>query len=392
MTTILCLYSILILAVDNQVFPSVLTRIGQNSIEQGIILSSFFLLLPFSSAFAGLAADRMGKKTILLAGSFFLVLPFALSAGVERLWVRAFVLLLFGIGAGSVEGQASALLTDIHPGRERSIINLSQVFYSLGAAFGPLAISFALGKFPGLTLSRLQYSIAAVSVSVMAGFLLLKEGVRHKTVPVTGGFRTVLGERQGRLLLVAMFFYVAAEMGTAGWLAKYTEVYLLIPSALSPLSLTLFWAGLGLSRALVSFFFRNVRDTHLLTAALLLSIFSRLAAFTLNQKTVCMTLFFFIGFGMGTVWPTLVAIIGRRYRNSSGSAVGLINASGGIAVPIMHQVIGILSRENLFGLRYTMLGLGIFSLMNLFIVNRIVEEVSFMPIRDDENSVFGKGL
>ncbi len=371
MTTPLCLYSILILAVNAQVFPSVLTRIGQSSIEQGLILSSFFLLLPFSSAFAGLAADRMGKKTVLIAGSFFLILPFAVSAGVERLWVRALAVLFFGIGAGAVEGQASALLTDIHPGRERSIVNLSQVFYSIGAAFGPLAISFALRAFPGLTLSKLLYTVAAVTVSVTAGFLLLKEGARHETVPVSGGFKTVLGDRQGRLLLTAMFFYVAAEGGTAGWLAKYAEVYLSVSSALSPLSLTLFWSGLGLSRVLVTFFFRNMHDTQLLTAALVLTVFSRAAAFVLNQKTVSMTLFFFIGFGMGTVWPTLVAIIGRRYRESSGSAVGLITAAGGIAVPIMHQVIGILSREDLFGLRYTMLGLGIFSLMNLFVVNRI---------------------
>ncbi len=374
MTTILCLYSILILAVDDQVFPSVLTRIGQTSIEQGVILSSFFLLLPFSSAFAGLAADRLGKRTVLIAGSFFLILPFAVSAGIERLWVRAFAMLFFGIGAGAVEGQASALLTDIHPGRERSIINLSQVFYSLGAAFGPLVISFTLREFPGLALSKLLYTVAAITISVMAGFLLLKEGARHETVPVSGGFRMVLGERQGRLLLTAMFLYVAAEMGTAGWLAKYAEVYLSVPAALSPLSLTLFWTGLGLSRILVTFFFKKVHDTQLLTAALLLSLFSRAAAFTLNQKTISMTLFFFIGFGMGTVWPTLVAVIGRRYRESSGSAVGLIAAAGGIAVPIIHQVIGVLSRDDLFGLRYTMLGLGIFSLMNLFIINRIARE------------------
>lgn len=371
MSTVLCLYAILILAVDAQVFPSVLTRVGENSIEQGLILSAFFLLLPFSSAFAGLAADRVGKKLILIAGSFFLVLPFIISAGVEQLWVRACAVLSFGIGAGAVEGQASALLTDIHPGKERSVVNLSQVFYSLGAAFGPLAISLMLREFPKLTLSTLLYSVSVMTVSVTGGFMFLKEGVRHTTTPVTGGFKTVLGDNQGRLLLMAMFFYVASEMGTAGWLAKYTEVHLLVPSSLSPLSLTLFWSGLGLSRVLVTFFFKKVRDTHLLTTALFFSFISRCAAFTVNEKTFTMTLFFFIGFGMGTVWPTLVAVIGRKFRESSGSAVGLITAAGGIAVPIMHQVIGILSREELLGLRYTLFGLGIFSILNILIVHRI---------------------
>ena len=74
---------------------------------------------------------------------------------------------------------------------------------------------------------------------------------------------------------------------------------------------------------------------------------------------------------IGTVWPTFVAMIGRMFKQSSGAAIGLIIAVGGLAVPIMHQIIGVLSREEMFGLRYTLLGLGIFTLGNMFVVRRI---------------------
>jgi len=62
---------------------------------------------------------------------------------------------------------------------------------------------------------------------------------------------------------------------------------------------------------------------------------------------------------------------GARYRESSGSAVGLTVASGAAAVPIIHQLIGWLSQDHLLGLRFTLSGLGIFTFLNLFIVNRI---------------------
>jgi hypothetical protein len=86
---------------------------------------------------------------------------------------------------------------------------------------------------------------------------------------------------------------------------------------------------------------------------------------------------------MGAVWPTFVAMIGRRFKQNSGSAIGLIVGTGGFAVPVMHQTIGLLSREQVLGLRYTLLGLGILTLSNLILVFFIER----LENRGDRNSV-----
>jgi fucose permease len=369
--TPLCLYAILIIAVDAQVFPSVLTRVGSTSMQQGALLSAFFLLFPVSSIISGAVADRIGKRAVLLVGTSFLAVPFAVSAAVDQLLVRVAAVLLYGVGMGIVESQASALLTDLHPGRERSIVNLSQMFFSVGAAGGPFLISLVLRLRPGISLSSIFWTVAAVTLTLPAGFLLLRGAASPPSLRVSGGFRQVFGDPLGRFILPAMFCYSASEMGTAGWLAKYAEVHLLLPASAAPLAITLFWAGLGLSRATAGFFFHSLQDRHLLIAALLLTLFSRIGAFLINQPLITMLLIFFIGVGMGTVWPTFVAMIGARYNHSSGSAVGLIVAAGGFAVPIMHQVIGLLSRESVLGLRSTLLLLGLFTLINLMLVWRM---------------------
>ncbi len=223
MTSFLCLYSIFVLALCDQVFPSILTSIGKTTFQQGLLLSSLSLLLPFSSAFAGLAADRMGKKAILTIGALFLAIPFAISALVGNIWIQIGAVVLFGVGMGSVEGQASALLTDIHPGKERSILNLSQVFFCFGAAGGPFLISLAFRFIPDLGLPTLLLASAAVASSVVLGFLVLKDnGHPHGAVPPSG-FKRVLLDKTGRLLLVSMFLYVTVERGIAGWIVKYME-------------------------------------------------------------------------------------------------------------------------------------------------------------------------
>ena len=369
-STLLCLYATFVFAVDAQVYPSVLTRIVGSPVQQGLLLSSLFLFFPLSSILSGLISDRIGKKAVLITAGLFLVTPFAISAWVEPFWIRALAILLFGFGFGALESQSSAFLADTHPGRERSIINIAQLFFSIGAAGGPFLIALAFRLNPFLRLQTLLWAVAAGTLTLVFGFFFLRDG-KTRATREKGGFRQVLADPIGRLLLVAMFLYIATEMGTAGWLPKYAEVHLSLSSGAAPLSLTLFWAGLGFSRALVGFLFHNIRDTHLLKIVLCFTLLARIVAFMLNQSVASMILFFFIGAGMGAVWPTFVAMIGRRFRQTSGSAVGLIVAIGGFAVPIMHQIIGVLSREQILGLRYTLLGLGIFTLSNIFVVWRI---------------------
>jgi FHS family glucose/mannose:H+ symporter-like MFS transporter len=369
-TSFLCLYSIFVLALCDQVFPSILTSIGKTTYQQGLFLSSLFLLLPFSYAFAGLAADRMGKKAILTIGALFLAIPFAIASQVGNVWIQIASVVLFGVGMGSVEGQASALLSDTHPGKERSILNLSQVFFCFGAAGGPFLISLAFRLIPDLGVPTLLMAAAAVAFSVVLGFFTLKDSHRpYGAVPLSG-FKRVLLDKVGRLLLVSMFLYVTVERGIAGWIVKYMEEQFFFEKTAAPFSLTTFWGGMAVSRVIVWLFLPRLRDTHLLGVALLLTLIFQVFIFAVADPSTVLFFLFLFGFGMGTVWPTIIGMVGARFRKSSGSAVGLVAASGAAAVPVIHQVIGILSQERFFGLRASLSGLTLVTALNVFIVYR----------------------
>ena len=381
MITALGLGAILVIALSAQVFPSFLTRIGGSAAEQGLLLFSMFILYPVSSVAAGVAADRVGKRTVLAAGLASVAVPFALSAAVPDIRVRTLAVLLFGLGEGAVESQASALLSDLSPERERSILNWSQVVFSAGAAGGPFLLALLFSLRTGATLAAVLWACAALCAALAAAFLLAARAESGRLLPVGGpkdgapsGLAAFSGLRQagpGLVVLAgALFLYVAAEMGTASWLAKYGEVHLGFAPALAPVCLTAFWGGLSASRILAGSLSARVPDSPLLFGSLAVSLAGQVFSFTVRQPAAALVGFAVTGIGMGAVWPTLVAIAGRRYRQASGTAIGALTASGGVAVAVIQLAIGWLSAPQRLGLRATLLALSAFTAANFLVVRR----------------------
>jgi fucose permease len=388
MFTLLGLGAILVIALSAQVFPSFLTRIGGSAAEQGLLLFSMFILYPASSVTAGIVADRVGKRAVLAAGLAAVAVPFALSAAVPDLRVRTLAVLLFGLGEGAVESQASALLSDLSPERERSMLNWSQVVFSAGAAGGPFLLALLFSLPTGATLAAVLWTCAALCAALAAAFLLAARAQGGRGLPagreemggpaLPDGLRLpglrLAGLRQAGpglgVLAAALFLYVAAEMGTASWLAKYGEIHLGLAPALAPVCLTAFWGGLSASRILAGSLSARVPDSLLLYGSLALTLAGQVFSFTVRNPAAALAGFALTGMGMGAVWPTLVAIAGRRYRRASGTAIGALTASGGLAVAVIQLAIGWLSAPRLLGLRTTLLALSAFTAANFLVVGR----------------------
>jgi fucose permease len=382
--TALCLAATLATALCAQVFPSFLTRIGSSAGEQGLLLFSMFLLYPVSSLAAGIAADRVGKRAVLAAGLAAVAAPFALFAVVPDIRARTLAVLLFGLGEGAVESQTTALLSDLSPERERSVLNWSQLLFSAGAAGGPFLLALLFALRTGATLAAVLWACAALCAALAAGFFLsrvpvtaegkrppafAKRGALAPSLRLPGKYAT-LREPGLAVLAVALFLYVAAEMGTASWLAKYGELHLGLSQELAPICISVFWAGLSVSRILAASLSARVPDGLLLYGSLALSLAGQVFSFTVRQPAAALAGIAVTGIGMGAVWPTLVAMAGRRYRQASGTAIGALVASGGVAVALIQLAVGWLSAPQRLGLRATLLGLAAFSAANFLVVRR----------------------
>jgi fucose permease len=367
----LCFTAILLLAVSGQVFPSFLTRLGGDSIQQGMLLSALFFFFPAASVTSGIVADRIGKARVVTVGVLLIAMPLGLIAVFQDVWARTVTLLLFGLGGGIIESQSSALLTDISPDRERSIMNLSQVLFSIGAATGPFLLVLIYSATERLPISAVFLFLAGLNVLLAGGFFLAGKPalppVHHEAL----GLRKLLSNRILLAMALCIFLYVAAEMGTAAWLAKYGEVHLGLSRELAPVCITIFWGSLGLSRAVVGALTHRISDRTVLILAVVLSIAAQLFAFSVGNTAASMVGIGILGFGMGCVWPTLVALAGKRFKGDSGSAVGIMVAAGALSIPLVQMAVGFSSRPDILGLKNTLLGLSVLTALNLLLILRI---------------------
>ena len=372
-TLIISYLAILVLSVNSQIFPSVLSQINATSLEQGILLSFLFILFPFTSAAVGRLADRVGKRLILAAGSLFLGIPFLISAFVGNFWIRTFSVMLFGIGMGTVEGQTSALLSDSFPGKERSVMNISQTFFSVGAAGGPFLIVIVYRFFPSANLFKIFLTAGLLGIFLAFGFLFLKTERSVSPSEKNINIHDLLTDKLWRLLAVSLFIYVASEMGTVSWLAKYGTDFLGLSVKTGPVCIALFWAGLGISRFLVGSAFHGINSRYILIFSFSVTLVFQVLAFSTLKLWVVLPAVLFIGIGMGPVWPTIVSVAGSRYSGSNGFAVGVLIAMGGFAVSAIQPLIGLLSRTEILGLRLTLFSLSLLTVYNL---------ISFSFIKD----------
>jgi len=131
-----------------------------------------------------------------------------------------------------------------------------------------------------------------------------------------------------RLLCLTIFLYVAAEIGTASWLARYGVEYLSMSLKTAPLLITFFWIGLGITRLIVGVVPIKISDFKLVTICFISAFTFQLLSFIFLNKYAVFISITLLGASLGTVWPTLVSIAGRFFKDKSGSAVGIMVAAG----------------------------------------------------------------
>jgi len=369
MLTTICLLAILFLAVNGQIFPALLNQLGGTSLQQGLLMSALFLLFPLSSVLSGYLADRSSKQLLIALGMMAITLAFVLSALFDSIRDRTLSVSLIGIGGGTVESQTSALLTDSNPKRERKIMNLSQTFFSIGAAGGPFLITLVYHIKSDLSLKAILWGATGAPALLTLAFLFLRKRKGSvETLPPSQIFN-MLRVKGFWVLIALIFLYVAAEMGTAGWLAKYGVLHLGLDERLAPICMTVFWAGLGVSRGVLGLMHWRISDRQLLSLSLLFTFVLQVLSFLLQNVIFSLIGIGLIGFGMGVVWPTLVAMAGARFRKSSGTAVGILIAAGGLGIPLVQPLVGLLSNPAILGLRFTLLSLSTLTLMELLILH-----------------------
>ena len=315
-----------------------------NNVMMGVLVTSQFLAITIGPLFFGWAADRYGKKTILLISLPLFSIGCFSAAFSGTVFIFICSVFISGMGYGVSECICSSALSDSFPGKESKYLNIMQCGFCLGAVLSPQIFSRLIDA--GLVSWR------AVFLSAGGGFVLIYPLLcfSHCRKPLTQETGLEHAEKQGLrivspllfILLAGMLAYVAIETGV-GFFADAVYVTEYSNTTMGAYAISGFWLAMTVSRfvfALVKMKMQNMILLGFSATVILL-----LLLLLLRNEWVLIGIFVLLGVSLGPIWPMIVGIGASSFREKSATVVSVLYASGGFGGVIIPVLIGWVSER-----------------------------------------------
>lgn len=162
------------------VLPSLRPVFGVNDAQIGLLITAYTFPGIFITPFIGLAADRLGRKTVLVPLLFLFGLAGAGIAFTSNFTIVVVLRLFQGIGATALVTLAVTLIGDLYDGGQRAAL--------IGFNGSLLATGAALYPFIGGALASIRWNVPFLffAVSIPVGLLALFALEEPRSTPNSG--------------------------------------------------------------------------------------------------------------------------------------------------------------------------------------------------------------
>ena len=352
--------------ISGVLLPSQMASYGVDRATIGITFFASSAGFVLASVSTGALIHRAGIRIALTAGGGAFVLAGLYLA--SRPPFAAFVLaqLVAGYGTGVLESALNVYIAGL-PGAT-TLLNRLHAFFGVGALIGPPLAAWILG-FASWTVVWLVVSVACVPL--VAGFLLAFPGPersapgargtpaghaapdgpgptpRRRRAP-RGLLHTALRDRGVQLGAAMLFVYVGVELGVGNWGFSYLVQARALPASVAGYTISGFWLGLTLGRFLISpISARAGATTAAMIYACLAGVSTAIALAWLSPAAaVACVAFGLLGFFLGPVFPTTMAIVPRLTQpRLVPTAIGVMNAGAVIGGSVLPWLAGTLAQN-----------------------------------------------
>jgi fucose permease len=306
----------------------------------GFIIALHFVGVTVLPLITGEIGDRFGKKTVIMMGFIFFLAGLVVIIFAQTIVLLAVGVLFVGAGFGIIEALFTAMLVDtnIEPGKP---IFISQTFFCLGTVLGPF-ISLLFNNVLNLPW-KTNYIFILVLILILFIIFIFK-GVNFKrNEPINKKTFITFQLIKKRLIIlfaVSLLLYVGVEEGIAFWI---NDLFKQVQTAsyMGLFAISVYWGGMAVGRLVCSKINNYMRQTVL--AGLLAAMVIGVVAIAFSSEAVRTVCFFFLGFGLSSVWPAIVSETNNRFPQYSGTVSGImlfVSGVGGMMIPLLMGIIG----------------------------------------------------
>jgi MFS family permease len=341
------------------VFPLLKQEMGLNDIQLGVVGASFMWVYALAGPFAGLAGDRVARKTLVLGGLIFWSLITIATALSQTYWHLVLFRALEGLGESFYFPAALSMVSDYHGRSTRSramAIHQSSVY--AGTIAGG-AVAGYLGQHAGWRSSFYLFGALGTLLGVVL-MLFLKEPARgqsegdeptgHGSIRLGHGLRaTLAGIFSSRMVPILILVFLGANFVASiflTWMPSFLFRKFNMSLSMAGLSGTAYLQiasvlGVMSGGVLADRLVKRHRGGRMITQGIGLLCGVPFIFLTGWTQSVPVLVLAMMGFGYfkglydANIWASLYDVVRPAYR---ASALGLMNSIawlGGGAAPIV---------------------------------------------------------
>ncbi len=345
---------------------------GQTDAGFGVLYLGAALLFGTGAFLSGALAGRLGRRVILPAAAIALSVGLA-TQGLAPAWPVLLVgAALAGGGSGALDAGVNSVIMDLSVAGRGDALSRLHLFYSVGALTAPLVLGLLVAAGIDWRIPMLATGVATLGLVVPLR-LVGSVPPRARVAPAAVGGADPAADAAGEdapgptrppavvvppslrvplaALAIAIACYVASEAGVSSWLVAFLADE---PLTTATLALSLFWIGLALGRLTAGRLGRHIPPVRYAVASTFLGGAAIAGAVVGPTGAIQIALFAVAGFGLGPVYPMIMAVAGSYYPHRAAAVSGLLTTAGVAGSVIYPPLMGFTSAS--LGLAAGMLG------------------------------------
>jgi fucose permease len=288
----------------------------------------------------GPVLDRIGRKPVLVAGALLIALSVIGIALAPTYVVLVVVIFILGLGAGCNNIGGSTLITDLYPENPGRAMNLITSTFGAGAIGIPLLGSLLIEPLGFLGYVAILAVVAVLPFFVFVGsrFPESKQGDKFLIADIV----KVIVNPLVLFIGAVLFFYVALEISTAGWLKDYFIAKFEMTDRTSGFVLTGFSVMLMLGRIAAGFVLEKMKGMYLIVWCSVLAVTGLVLMILSNDLVVAIAGVMITGLAYAPVFPTSLGTVGDNFSSYIATIMGTVTTLGFLGAILLPFIIGLL--------------------------------------------------
>jgi MFS transporter, FHS family, glucose/mannose:H+ symporter len=330
--------------------------------EMGYSFSSYFVGFIAGSLISSFFVRKSNRRFYLIFFNSLISVSVFFLTFMFNFYLTLVLFLFIGISGGFIESQVSFLMIELNRKSEGLFMNLSQVFFGIGAFAGPFLFiltlkagidwKYAFAISAGICLINLLY-LLFIDITAIERDAHNKSQAEIKKTAGKVNLRLTEDTSSGKVIfllsMLVIFFYVSAESGISIWVPAFLRINKSFSEILSGEILSFFWLATVIGRVLIGFLSKKISILNILIFEGLASILFVILGIYLKNKGIVILSFVLSGLFLSGIWPLIVTYSGLKHPRSENFTVSFIVLAGGVGGLASPFLLGrIIGRANIF--------------------------------------------